>query len=300
MSYLLGIDLGGTKIEGAVLDKDDDLKEIIRKRIPTEKEHGYEHIMNNIVKLIHQLEEEVGYKFENVGMGTPGSIDSVSGLMKNSNTICLNGQTFQKDIASLLNKKVKVANDANCFAIAETKLGIVKDECPDARLVFGVIMGTGAGGGLVFNGEVWNGLHGIGGEWGHSFLDDTGGACYCGNIGCVETVISGPFTEKWYQSLAGQHKSLKEIIELYRTGNDINATKTIERLLDRFGRGMANIVNILDPDAIVIGGGVGNIDELYSIGREKTIQYLFNDYLNTPFLKPKLGDSAGVYGAALL
>ncbi|MCL4107225.1 UNVERIFIED_CONTAM: hypothetical protein GTU68_033040 [Idotea baltica] len=199
-----------------------------------------------------------------------------------------------------MGKEVRMANDANCFAIAETMLGSVQEHIPDAKVVFGVIMGSGVGGGIVINGEILNGHHGIGGEWGHMHLDDSGGMCYCGNMGCAETVISGPFTEKWYEKISGKKMGLKEIVEHYRAGDDVHAKLTIERLLDRFGRGIASILNFLDPDVVVLGGGVGNVDELYTLGVEKVKEYLFNDYLNTKFLKPKLGDSAGVYGAALL
>ncbi|WP_235298070.1 ROK family protein [Portibacter marinus] len=300
MAYLLGIDLGGTKIEGVVINEGNVLDVIARKRVPTEKEKGYEHIKNNIAGLVSDLEEEVDYTFNKIGIGTPGSIDAKTGLLKNSNTTCINGQPFQKDLSKLLDKEVNMANDANCFAVAEAKLGAVLEHAPDANVIFGVIMGTGVGGGIVIDGKILNGLHGIGGEWGHMHLDDSGGQCYCGNIGCTETVISGPFTEKYYTALSGEKRSLKDIVKRYRSGDDVHAKMTMERLFDRFGRGIADILNILDPDVVVIGGGVGNIDELYTLGVDKVKEYVFNDYLNTVFLKPKLGDSAGVYGAALL
>lgn len=300
MSYLLGIDLGGTKIEGVVLKAGNVLDVVARKRIPTEKEKGYQHIKDNISRLVADLEAEVEYTFDKIGIGTPGSIDARTGLLKNSNTTCINGQPFQQELSEAMGKVVNMANDANCFAIAETQLGAVRESCPDAKVVFGVIMGTGVGGGIIVNGEILNGLHGIGGEWGHIHLDDSGGPCYCGNVGCTETVISGPFTERWYEKISGKKKGLKEIVELYRSGEDVHAKMTMERLFDRFGRGIADILNILDPEVVVIGGGVGNIDELYTLGVEQVKKYVFNDYLNTMFLKPKLGDSAGVYGAALL
>lgn len=300
MSYLLGIDLGGTKIEGVVLRSKHSLDVMSRKRIPTEKEKGYDHIISRIISLVLDLEKEVGHEFEYIGIGTPGSIDSRSNLMKNSNTTCLNNMPFHKDLEDRIGKEVRMANDANCCAIAEAQFGAVKDVVPDAEVVFGVIMGTGVGGGVVVNGKIINGANGVGGEWGHMHLDDSGGKCYCGLIGCAETVISGPHLERWYESVAGKKKSLKEIVTDYREETDVYAKMTMERLLDRFGQGISTIINILDPDAIVIGGGVGNIDELYTLGVEKARHYAFNDYLNTKFLKPKLGDSAGVYGAALL
>lgn len=300
MSYLLGIDLGGTKIEGVIIEGRDNLNVKARKRIPTEQEKGYDHIINNISHLIQSLEIESGTSFKHIGIATPGSIDSKSGLLKNSNTVCLNGKPFQNDLEIKTGKEIRLANDANCCALSETLFGAVKDHAPDAKVVFGVIMGTGVGGGVVINGQIINGLHGIGGEWGHNHLDNSGGPCYCGLIGCVEKVISGPSLEHWYEALSGNKIKLKDIVEKYRGENDMHAEATMNRLFDRFGQGISSILNILDPDAIVIGGGVGNIDELYTLGVEKAKHYMFNSYLNTKFLKPKLGDSTGVYGAALL
>ena len=170
---------------------------------------------------------------------------------------------------------ISIANDANCFAVAETNLGIVHEKIPNAEVVFGIIMGTGVGGGLVINGRAINGIHGIGGEWGHNFLDASGGMCYCGQIGCVETVISGSALEKYYRKLTGENRSLKEVMERYEAGVDDAATQTAERLVKYFGKAVAYLINILDPDAIVLGGGVGNIDLLYTLGvREVRKTYL--------------------------
>jgi predicted NBD/HSP70 family sugar kinase len=207
---------------------------------------------------------------------------------------------LKTDLEKVLGMKVYMANDANCFALAEANMGIVKDKVPNAKVVFGVIMGTGVGGGVVVDGKVINGLQGIGGEWGHNFLDDSGELCYCGKKGCVEQVLSGPALQRYYELLSGQHKSMKEIYELYKAGEEPYAKKTIDRLIHFFGLALSVVVNILDPDAIVIGGGVGNIDIIYTEGRKSLANYIFNNKLDTPILKPKLGDSAGVFGAAFL
>jgi fructokinase len=298
MKTIWGIDLGGTKAEGVVLDEH--FQTIARKRVPTEKEHGYEHIIRQIAKLVDMLAEEVGHRPDRLGIGTPGVLDPKSETLKNSNTVCMNGMPVKKDLEAALGLSVVMANDANCFALAEAKMGIVQDEMPDAEVVFGVIMGTGVGGCLVIDNKIIGGRHGIGGEWGHVFLDEGGGMCYCGKIGCVETLISGPHIEKYYTSLTGETIIMKEIMERYEAGNDAAAQQTIERLLEMFGKGMSLITNIIDPDCIVIGGGLGNIDLLYSEGVERVKKYLFNNSLETKFLKPKLGDSAGVFGAAML
>lgn len=301
---LLGIDLGGTKIEGAVIEYDStrplEMKTLTRLRVPTEKEKGYNHIINQIKVLIKNVQQESGITFENLGIGTPGAIDPTSQLMKNSNTTCLNGMPFHKDLQKALGIEVAIANDANCFALAEAKLGIVAQENLKVEVVFGVIMGTGVGGGLVVNGKIINGRHGIGGEWGHNFLHESGGECYCGKIGCVETVLSGTGLQKFYRTQSGNAKSLKEIYQAYQEKSDEHALATIERLIDYFGIGISSLINVIDPDVIILGGGVGNIPELYTAGKEAIKKYIFNPDVQTAILKPSLGDSAGVFGAALL
>jgi fructokinase len=301
MKILCGIDLGGTKIEGVIISKGENDFEIIeRLRLPTEKELGYEHIVSQIKKVVDLLQEKSGIKVEAVGIGTPGTLDPTTQTLKNSNTTCLNGMPFKKDLETTLGVPVRMANDANCFALAETTMGAVASQVPEAQVVFGVIMGTGVGGGLVINDQVINGKHGIAGEWGHNFLHESGGLCYCGQVGCVEKILSGTGLENFYEQQTGTRKSMKDIMALYEAGADVNATATIERLLEYFGKGMASIINMIDPDAIVIGGGVGNIDLLYTEGVKQVEKYIFNSTLETKFLKPQLGDSAGVFGAAML
>lgn len=301
MHPIWGIDMGGTKIEGVILASKEHPDVIARLRVPTEREKGYQHIINQVGLLIDQLRVASGLQPTVIGMGTPGALDPHTQTMKNSNTTVMNGQPFKKDLEAALGIPFVLANDANCFAIAETRMGVVKTAMPEARMVFGVIMGSGVGGGLVFDGQVWNGHQGIGGEWGHSFLDESGGPCYCGQVGCVETLISGPALERYYSSIAhGTTRSLREIADRHAAGSDPLATQTMERLLHFFGKGIANLINILDPDCIVLGGGVGNIDLLYSAGVEEVKKFVFNPRLDTLLLKPALGDSAGVFGAAFL
>ncbi|TXB61866.1 ROK family protein [Phaeodactylibacter luteus] len=295
---LWGIDLGGTKIEGAIIESISPLKVRSRLRVPTEKEKGYEHIIGQIEKVIRLLIDDCGERPDAIGIGTPGTTDPDSGLIKNANAVVLNGKPLHKDLEARLGIPVAMANDANCFAIAEARLGKVPREAPNAQVVFGVIMGTGVGGGVVINGQVRNGRQGIAGEWGHNFLDDSGGPCYCGLSGCVETVISGPALERFYEKEAGQKRSLKEIMA--RLENDKAARATLDRLLHFFGKGIASVINVLDPDAIVLGGGLGNIPQLYTEGVEAARHFTFNHRLDTRFLAPELGDSAGVFGAAML
>ena len=300
MKPLWGIDLGGTKIEGVILKNADSTETFCRMRIPTEKDQGYEHILDQIEKLIDQMSRESGLQPEKIGFGTPGTLDPATQALKNSNTTCLNGKPFKKDMEARLGIPVEIANDANCFALAEATLGVVKEEMPEARMVFGVILGTGVGGGIVMDGKVWNGRQGIGGEWGHSFLDESGGVAYTGRKGVVETILAGPSLASYYQQQSGEERTLKEIYQRHKQGVDPTATETIERLTEFFGLAISVVINILDPDAIVLGGGVGNIDELYTDGVEAIRKYVFNNRLDTQFFRPRLGDSAGVFGAAML
>jgi len=300
MNPLWGIDLGGTKTEGIVVDADDKYKTLARMRIPTEREKGYKHTLSRIALLVDMLKDETGISPQAIGIGTPGAIDPDTETLKNSNSQQLLHKPLKKDLEELLKVPMKFANDANCFVMAESKLGNVPDTVPNAQVVFGIILGTGVGGGVVVNGQVLNGRHGIGGEWGHNTLDESGGTCYCGKTGCVETILAGPSLEAYYQGLTGKKASLLNIYKQFQAGTDPAAKQTIDRLLHFFGKAMAVVVNILDPDAIVIGGGVGNIEELYSQGPREIEKHMFNPVLRTPVLRPKLGDSAGVFGAAML
>jgi fructokinase len=295
-----GIDLGGTKIEGVILKSIEDSTPVIRTRIDTEALNGYHHIIRQIKKLVDEMQTQSGLTPKAIGFGTPGVLDPILQTMKNCNSTSLNGQPLKKDLEDILQMPVVLANDANCFALAETHWGVVKEKTPDAKMVFGIIMGTGVGGGIVMNGKIWTGCHGIGGEWGHNFLDESGGPCYCGKVGCVETIISGPSLERYYTLIAGKKLRLKEIVQNYQQGIDENAIKTMERLYHFFGKGISVITNLLDPDVIVVGGGVGNIDGIYTEGRNYLSKYIFNNRVDVPILKPSLGDSAGVFGAAAL
>ena len=297
---LWGIDLGGTKIEGAILPSLNDPAPIIRTRIDTEASKGYEHIISQIEKLVANMKEESGLQPRSIGFGTPGVLDPGLQTMKNCNSTALNGRPLKRDLEDALKIPVVLANDANCFALAETHWGIVKEKFPGAKVVFGIIMGSGVGGGIVFDGKVWNGCHGIAGEWGHNYLDDSGGACYCGKTGCVETIISGPSLQRFYAGITGNNISLKEIMNRYHQQNDEAAKQTIQRLCRFFGKAVSVVTNLLDPDVIVIGGGVGNIDAIYTDGIKSLKEFIFNNSVDVPILKPSLGDSAGVFGAAAL
>lgn len=245
--YRLGIDLGGTKIEGIVLDEQDNT--LFRDRIPTEQEKGYEAILQNIERMYNTLLAHADGDHTTFGIGTPGAISLKTGLLKNSNTVCMLDKPLKKDLEELLDRPIAIQNDANCFAMAEARDGAGKGR----DLVFGVIMGTGCGGGIVHNGQVITGLMAIGGEWGHMSIDPAGPVCYCGMRGCVETFISGGGLERQWKAEHGAERNLRDIVADYRNG-DTRATEFMQTFFKHFGRSMANLINILDPDIIVLTG----------------------------------------------
>ena len=296
-SLLWGIDLGGTKIEIALCDPAKPAEALIRRRCETEAHRGYDHILSRIAALVAEAEELANLKRPaQIGIATPGTVDPVSGELKNSNTTCLNGRPLRQDLAAALGCEITMANDANCFTLAEALWGAGRGE----KVVVGLILGTGVGGGICIEGKVLNGLHGIAGEWGHNPIPGEDRLCYCGRRGCVETVIAGPSLERFYRESGGEDLKLPAICARAYAGEDL-ANQTLARLRDKFGQAIAAVINILDPDAIVVGGGVGNIPLLYEEPvREAIRRHLFNPELKTKILRPLLGDSAGVFGAALL
>jgi fructokinase len=291
--HRIGIDLGGTKIEGIVLDQNG--VELLRKRVETQQERGYQHILNRIKALHDELAVGIGGKDCTFGIGTPGAISPKTGLLKNSNTVCMNDRPLKTDLETVLGRQVRIQNDANCFAMAEALLGAGKGK----NLVFGVIMGTGCGGGIVYKGEVFTGAQAIAGEWGHMSIDPNGPVCYCGQRGCVETFISGGGLEARYADTYGRKLSFREIVNDYDRGDP--ATLEFMKVFFRhFGRSLANLIDVLDPDLVVLGGGVSNFHALYTEGVKEVENLVFSDSLETPIVKHRLGDSAGVIGAALI
>ncbi|MBM4147675.1 MAG: ROK family protein [Lentisphaerae bacterium] len=289
----LGIDLGGTKIEGIVLDEDGN--EVYRKRTPTEAEKGYEGILGNLKAVHDDMAASVGGAPHTFGIGTPGAISPRTGLLKNSNTVCMNGRPLKRDLEKLLGREIAIQNDANCFAEAEAMMGAGRGK----DMVFGVIMGTGCGGGLVYKGKVWTGAQAIGGEWGHMSIDPNGPKCYCGKNGCVECYISGGGLEKRYAEKYGEKKKARQIEEEAKAG-DPRAVAHMEYFYEWFGRAVANLINVLDPDIVVLGGGMSKTDGIYTHGVKQVARFVFNDSLETPIVKHQIGDSAGVLGAAMI
>jgi len=287
----IGIDLGGTKIEGIFLDEKFNVIE--RIRIPTQQEKGYNSIIASIVSLVNSLKKNSD-DIVSIGVSAPGAISKKTGLIKNSNTHCLIGMSLKEDLEQALKQKIALDNDANCFTMAEAAMGTAKEY----NVVFGVILGTGVGGGIVINGNLHRGRTNIAGEWGHHTLRIDGNKCYCGKLGCVETYISGPALEKRWTTLTGKTEALPSIIQ------NIDDTKSglqwKKEFLENFAIGLANVIDILDPDVIVLGGGVSNIPFLYDEGRDYVYDKVFSDLVETPILKNQLGDSAGVFGASLL
>lgn len=290
----LGIDLGGTKIEIAALNESNQI--LLRRRIPTEREFGYTAILERIVALYRTAIEEIGNVEHTLGIGIPGTLSQKSDLIKNSNTICFNGQPLLKDLCRRLQKNdIVMENDANCFALAESIMGAAQGSAN----MFGVIMGTGCGGGLIINGKLHSGRQRIAGEWGHMQIDPNGPQCYCGRRGCVETYISGGGLQTVYLQQFGVSRTVPQMLEKFRAKIEPDYSFVVE-FFQHFGVAMANLITVLDPEMVVLGGGLSNIDELYTIGKAEVAKNIFSDELTTPIVRNKLGDSAGVFGAALL
>lgn len=292
----IGIDLGGTKIEIVALD--DGGRERFRRRIATPRE-DYDATLAAVARLVAEAERIVGRS--TVGIGTPGAISPATGLMKNANSTWLIGRPLGEDIARLLGRDVRIANDANCFALSEA----VDGAAAGASVVFGVILGTGTGGAIVINREVVVGANAIGGEWGHNPMpwpepaEWPGPPCYCGRTGCIETFLSGPGMSRDHREATGSDLDATAIAASAAQG-DAAAHATLERYARRLARGLASIINVVDPDVIVLGGGVSNIGCLYERVSELWAPYVFSDRIATKLVRAKYGDSSGVRGAAWL
>jgi len=294
----LGVDLGGTKIEVAVMD--DQANILIRERVPT-PQGDYAGTVEAIASLIEQVERQLGETCS-IGIGTPGAISLATGLIKNANSVVLNNRPLKQDIERRLGREVRMANDANCFTLSEAVDGAARG----AKSVFGVIIGTGVGGGIIVNGHLLSGPNAIAGEWGHNPLpwmtpdEYPGHTCWCGLNGCIETWLSGPGFERDYQQHSGLDRKAPEIVKAAREG-DAHAQAALRRYENRLARALAHIINILDPEVIVLGGGMSNVESLYENVPKLWEQWIFSDRLDTTRLvAPMHGDSSGVRGAAWL
>ena len=293
----IGIDLGGTKIEALALSNDG--RELARPRVST-PQHDYEGTVAAVVSLVHRLEQETGGT-ATVGAGIPGSIRQSTGLIKNANSVWLNGRPLREDLCQALNREVRLANDANCLAVSEATDGAASGY----RTVFAVILGTGCGGGIAIDGRIHAGPNGVGGEWGHNPLpwaqpsELPGPPCFCGKHGCLEKWLSGTGIALDFSRTTGQTITTREIAALWEQG-DPAATANMERFESRLARALASIVNVLDPDVIVIGGGVSRIERIYRDLPPLIQPWVFGGDFDTPILPAVFGDSSGVRGAAWL
>lgn len=293
----IGIDLGGTKIEGLALDPEGN--ELGRRRVDTPR-GDYQATINAIVSLVRQLEAST-QQIGTIGIGIPGAISPATQLVKNANSTWLIGKPLQTDLQQALAREVRIANDANCFVVSEATDGTAQG----ADIVFGVIVGTGTGGGVYVRDRALTGSNAIAGEWGHNPLpwptadEYPGRECYCGKRGCIETWLSGPGFTVDYQSYGGQCDSAKEIVALAEKG-DLLAEAALQRYEDRMARALASVINIIDPDVIVLGGGMSNIARLYHTVPQRWNRYVFSDQVVTRLVPPRHGDSSGVRGAAWL
>ncbi len=291
----IGVDLGGTKIEAVAMDAQGEIQNRLRKPTPT---GDYEGTLSQVVELVKDVAD--GHTNITVGVGTPGSVNPVTGLQRNSNSTCLNGRPFASDLEHALGVPFCIANDANCFALSEARDGAGTG----ARVVFGVILGTGCGGGVVVDGALVEGLNGIGGEWGHMALPRRDGLawesrpCYCGRSDCLEQYLSGTSLQEEYARISGNRRVMKEIVE--RRADDQHAQVVLDRFHDRLAESLVSVVDLLDPDAIVLGGGLSNLDSIYEVVPGLIHERAFSDHCETPILRNVHGDSSGVLGAARL
>lgn len=297
----IGIDLGGSKIEGIALDEAGN--ELLRQRVATPT-GNYAASLQAIVDLVLLIENKTTAA-DSIGIGTPGAISPATGLLRNSNSVCLNNQPLQADLQKLLKREISMANDANCFALSEATDGAAQG----AAVVFGVIIGTGTGAGIVINGQVLSGANAIAGEWGHNPLpwpDDNerpGPDCYCGKRGCIETFLSGPGMALDFAQQSGEPLNAEQIVVLagqQGAAHQSQAEACLQRYINRLARSLAHVINILDPDVIVLGGGLSNIQRLYAEVPQQLSQYVFSDVVKTKLVPPRYGDSSGVRGAAWL
>ncbi|MBX6392307.1 MAG: ROK family protein [Burkholderiales bacterium] len=290
----IGIDLGGTKIEIAAFDAAGAL--LLRRRVPT-PQGDYWATLRTIARLVEEAEAEFGGRAQ-VGVGTPGSPSPATGLMRNANSVCLNGRPLREDLERLLGREIRIANDANCFALSEARDGAGAG----AQSVFGVILGTGVGGGLVVDGRLIGGANAIAGEWGHNPLE-TGEAqppaCYCGRYSCIETYLSGPGLVADHVRHGGRETEVPAIVAAAEAG-DPRCLATLERYERRLARALATVINIFDPEVIVLGGGLSNIARLYERVPLLWREHIFSDVVRTRLLPNRHGDSSGVRGAAWL
>lgn len=286
----LGVDFGGTKIEAALLDSQGEI--LVRQRVPNPGE--YAAAVRAVADLTARIERESGARAGTVGVAMPGSLSPLTGLVRNANSVWLNGKPFLQDMKAALARPVRVENDANCFALSEA----VDGAAAGCRVVFGVILGTGCGGGVVVDRAVIEGASGIGGEWGHTPLpwarpDEVQPRDWCGRVGCLEQWLSGTGFKRWAGVSASEANARAQ-------AGDAHARVLLDHLADRIARALAVVIDILDPDAIVFGGGVSNIDSLYPSIRGKLIAHVFSDFVGAKIVKNKHGDSSGVRGAAWL
>ena len=293
----IGIDLGGTKTESILID--DKGNEIFRKRIQTEK--NYEGTIKGIISLVKEIEQKFN-KVNSIGIGMPGIVSKYTSLVKNANSIWLNGKPLKKDLDSILNKNVNIENDANCFTLSEAVDGSGKD----FNVIFGVIIGTGTGGGLVINKKIHQGINQIGGEWGHTSLPNRNDIdkkyakkCFCGLEGCMETYVSGPGFSYIFNNINNENFNSHQIIAEFKNETD-RSKLALENYVDHLARGLSNVVNIIDPDIIILGGGMSNVDYICENINKQLKKYIISDTFHTKVVKNKHGDSSGVRGAAWL
>ncbi|GAB3726265.1 ROK family protein [Hymenobacter agri] len=295
-----GCDLGDACIRGVILKSAQEPEVIYSMQLPTESEQGYEHVLGRVKLVVSAMQAAAGYAPIHLGVATPGTLVPRTGLLKNTNVNCLENRPLAADLAAQLGVEITTCNDANCLALAETRAGVVAARYPDAKIVFGILMDRGIGGGLIMSGQVVRGNNGITGEWGHIYLNPAEPRpCFCGKRGCIESILSVPALERFYADICGTVRPLPEIIARVEAG-DTAARATLLRLTNFFGHALSILVNVLDPDVIVIGGLTSSVSQLYTEGPRVIASYVIDHHFETPVVRAELGEQSAAVGAALL
>jgi len=303
-SSFWGLDIGGENIEGLVLasfsENNDNPKVLARMRVPTEQNEGYQHVLERLKLTFDIIKKQVGHSPHTIGVSVPGLVDIEHKVHKNCSVTCLNNKNLKKDLEQLLQVEVLIENDGNCLVLAETRLGIVKEKAPDAVNVFGAIMSTGVGGGWMLHHKLFRGKHHLAGEWGHTVISHTGKKCYCGKYGCLETFIGAPALQELYLKHTKQKANIKDIIQLSDALQSDARVEIVKHLVKYFSLAISNIVHLIDPEVIVIGGELCHFPELFEQGKEEIGQLIFDSKLQTTILKARFREGSSVYGAALI
>jgi len=295
-----GINIGSTQVEAVLLDGLSRARPFRKMRVPLDPEQGYYYVLGQVHKLVEVLSADVGMRPDRIGVSTWGQLDPETKTLKNSGSQALDGKPLLSDLETYLGVPVRIENAANCLTLAETRFGVVTQIAPDARCILGLLIEDRVDGGIVLNGRIFSGRQGIAGSWGHNYLDAGGGTCDCGRHGCTQTVLSDQALEEFYATQGGRMAGVHDIMACAEDGQDDAASETLERYVYNLAKALGPVINILDPEVVVLGGTLSAMDAVYEQGPELLRRFVHNSRVDTKLVRPQLGHAASAYGAALL